>query len=422
MRMNVLLECLATLLLLHAFILLLHIAIPAKQVEGYVCDVVSTRRRLKYRLNGLRCLLVSVIPFILGLLLLSPAGQQQHEIYLLCFLSYNYATLALLSNILGLALTVYMVYIRFPRLSAVEKKGNAVRRAPTATVATNGNSNASVDTALDQRGMAFFNGLEFNPRVVIFGRVVVDIKMYLYLVGAILLELNVLSSVLRERLESNRNENSRGMIVYAALLTWFCAEYMYFERVHLFTYDLFAEKVGFKLAWGCLCFYPFFYPIGMFPILYRDHDTASDITMWQACCIVVLFFTGCILTRGANLQKYYFRRFPERTTVFFGLVHQRTLQSSDRILCSGFWGLARHVNYFGEILQALALALPGFWLNSDDSSTTMCVLPWLYPLYCVLLFIPRQRDDDALMQQKYGPQVMDEYRSKVPYRIVPGLF
>jgi len=417
---------------LHAFLLLLHIAIPAKQVEGYVCDVVRTptRRRLKYRLNGLRCLLVvsAIPPFLLGLLRLSPAGQQQrHEIYFLCFLSYNYATFAVLSNILGLALTVYLVYFRFPRLSALEKKGNAVRRAPTATFATkthrNGsNNNASVDTALDQRGMAFYNGLEFNPRVVILGRVVVDIKMYLYLVGAILLELNVLSSVLRERLESNRNENSRGMIVYAALLTWFCAEYMYFERVHLFTYDLFAEKVGFKLAWGCLCFYPFFYPIGMFPILYRNHDTASDITMWQSCLIVALFFTGCTLTRGANLQKYYFRRFPERTTVFFGLVHQRTLQSSDQILCSGFWGLARHVNYFGEILQALALALPGFWLNSDDSSTAMCVLPWLYPLYYVLLFIPRQRDDDALMQQKYGPQVMGEYRSKVPYRIVPGLF
>ena len=31
-----------------------------------------------------------------------------------------------------------------------------------------------------------------------------------------------------------------------------------------------------------------------------------------------------------------------------------------KILCSGFWGLARHINYFGEIVQAIALALPGW--------------------------------------------------------------
>ena len=30
-----------------------------------------------------------------------------------------------------------------------------------------------------------------------------------------------------------------------------------------------------------------------------------------------------------------------------------------RILVSGWWGLARHVNYLGEILQAVALSVPG---------------------------------------------------------------
>ena len=30
------------------------------------------------------------------------------------------------------------------------------------------------------------------------------------------------------------------------------AEYLNFEQVHLYTYDIMAERVGFKLGWGCL--------------------------------------------------------------------------------------------------------------------------------------------------------------------------
>ncbi len=36
------------------------------------------------------------------------------------------------------------------------------------------------------------------------------------------------------------------------MLSWFCVEYLMHEHVHLFTYDLFAERTGFKLTWGCL--------------------------------------------------------------------------------------------------------------------------------------------------------------------------
>ena len=52
-----------------------------------------------------------------------------------------------------------------------------------------------------------------------------------------------------------------------------------------------------------------------------------------------------------------------------------------RVLCS--WGLSRHINYLGEILQALALALPGYL-------TAGSLVPFLYPLYYVALMLPRQ--------------------------------
>jgi delta14-sterol reductase len=47
--------------------------------------------------------------------------------------------------------------------------------------------------------------------------------------------------------------------------------------------------------------------------------------------------------------------------------------------------------------------------------------PWLYPLYYVILLFTRQIADDKLCAAKYGP-LWDEYRKKVPYRIIPFIY
>ena len=47
--------------------------------------------------------------------------------------------------------------------------------------------------------------------------------------------------------------------------------------------------------------------------------------------------------------------------------------------------------------------------------------PWLYPLYYVLLLVPRQIDDDRRCALRYGA-LWDEYCRRVPYRIVPYVY
>lgn len=83
------------------------------------------------------------------------------------------------------------------------------------------------------------------------------------------------------------------------------------------------------------------------------------------------------------------------------------------VLCSGFWGVSRHVNYLGEILMATGLTLVLGW--------PLVIGPWLYPLYYVALLVPRERADDRRCAAKYGP-LWERYRAKVPsaYR-APGL-
>ncbi len=209
--------------------------------------------------------------------------------------------------------------------------------------------------------------------------------------------------------------SSLAMRTYVGCFSWFLFEYLANEDVHLYTYDLFAEKVGFKLVWGCLFFYPFFYCIGIHPLVGIAPET--DLQPLQAALTVALFFIGWVFTRGANMQKFYMRTQPECRWVFWGLVEQRCLPDT-HLLISGFWGVSRHFNYFGEIIQALALALPALLVS--QTVTGRC-LAALYPLYYVALFVPRQQDDDRICAVKYGDK-WAQYEKLVRWRIVPGVW
>ena len=61
-----------------------------------------------------------------------------------------------------------------------------------------------------------------------------------------MLALNLLSgAVLHVR---TRGVPARAMAAYAGPLAWFVLEYLWFEHVHTYTYDIFRERVGFKMV------------------------------------------------------------------------------------------------------------------------------------------------------------------------------
>ncbi|HEY9595059.1 MAG TPA: DUF1295 domain-containing protein, partial [Spirochaetia bacterium] len=115
---------------------------------------------------------------------------------------------------------------------------------------------------------------------------------------------------------------------------------------------------------------------------------------------------------GANMQKFFFKLDPTR--VYLGFISPRTVSNGKQtLLCSGFWGVARHINYLGEILMSMGLTLalgwPALWMA------------WLYPLYYVGLLFSRERDDEKRCARKYGV-LWAEYTRKVPRRIIPGIY
>jgi protein-S-isoprenylcysteine O-methyltransferase Ste14 len=350
-------------LLVYVLVLGLHLLVPARWTSGYVRDAV-TGAPLRYRLNGLRVLAVVAALWAAA----CACGLLPWDLFYV-----QRWPMAAGACALGLVFTLAVVLPAPP-----------VRSSLVADL---------------------YLGRLSNPQWL-GGRV--DAKMYLYLVGAVMLELNVASFTARH-LVLHAADPSRGVLLYAGLFTFFVAEYLNFERVHLYTYDLFAERVGFKLGWGCLVFYPFFYCIGLWSVAERPNPR-TPIPLLVSYGL--LFFCGWVLSRGANLQKFFFKTEPQRR--FLGwLVPVAIAGGGKQLLASGFWGLSRHINYLGEILMALGLTL-SLGYPGD-------VFPWLYPVYYVALLLPRQRSDDQRCAEKYGA-LWEEYCRKVPYRIIPWVY
>jgi delta14-sterol reductase len=352
---------LITPLVAYAVITLLHVAIPARRRTGYVKSEV-TGEVLKYRTNGRFVLLASIlIWFVLGYFHLVP------YVWL-----YETRWLGLIGACaIGLAFSLYIV-LRYPAT-----------------------------------GKSFFADLWFGrAKDVQIKDGFIDAKVWFYLVGAVMLQLNVLSFA-AFHLENVKSVNP-GFLLGCGMLTWFCIEYLIFERVHLWTYDFIAERVGFKLGFGCLAFYPYFYTVALW---FTAPLPNPGLPVWLTILFGVLFLCGWVLTRGSNMQKYLFKTEPGRK--FLWITPEVLSDGKYTLLVNGFWGASRHINYLGEVIQAVAIALAAGYFGIWEV--------WLYPIYYVALFISRQADDDKVCRAKYGP-LWDEYTAKVKYKIVPRLY
>lgn len=349
--------------IVYALILGLHLALPARRVVGYVRDE-ATGKLLEYRLNG---------PLVLALMVLLWVTLGATEVLGWDWL-YRHRWSGLAGScVLGVLFSLAMVL--------------PVRSSGRSFLA---------DLYLGRvENRQFLNAK-------------MDAKMFLYLVGAVMLGLNLLSFTAHHVLAFGADHSS-GVLLYCTLFFWFVVDYLAFERVHLYTYDIFAERVGFKLGFGCLTFYPYFYLVGLWLAAgLPDPGTPG----WLLVVSAAVFFIGWSLSRGANMQKYIFKLDPER--LFLGVVRPRVLSDGrNALLYSGFWGVARHVNYLGEILMAVGLTLvlgyPGRWTV------------WLYPLYYLALLVPRERADERRCAAKYGA-LWGEYVRLVPRRILPWLY
>jgi delta14-sterol reductase len=234
------------------------------------------------------------------------------------------------------------------------------------------------------------------------------------------------------------------------LVTAFQALYVfdsyYMEPAILTTMDITTDGFGFMLAFGDVVWVPFVYSqqaryLSVFPI----HLGITGCTG-----VLAIAFTGYYIFRSANNQKNRFRTNPNDPRISH-LKYMET-KSGSKLLISGYWGTARHINYLGDWIQSWAYSLPtaaaGYIVSSSSTSPAVAsaiaagevpvqygdkllvqgaargwgvVFTYFYVLYFGILLVHRERRDEDKCVRKYGAD-WKRYTQLVPSRIIPGIY
>jgi Delta14-sterol reductase len=245
----------------------------------------------------------------------------------------------------------------------------------------------------------FFMGRELNPRIGDF-----DWKVFCELrpglIGWFVLNLAFCKE---QRAELGYNTWSMYLIVlFQGMYVW---DALFQEECILTTMDVTTDGFGYMLVLGDLAWVPFTYSLQARYLV--KHDPHLSVPALMA--IVGLYLLGYWIFRSSNSEKDAFRRNPKDPAVRH-LSYMPT-QRGTLLLTSGWWGMARKINYTGDYIMGLAWCmLCGFG----------SIVPYFYAVYFAILLVHRSIRDDHMCQEKYGDD-WEEYKRRVPYRFIPHI-
>jgi 7-dehydrocholesterol reductase len=188
------------------------------------------------------------------------------------------------------------------------------------------------------------------------------------------------------------------------------------EDWYLRTIDICHDHFGFYLAWGCIVWLPGIYTLQT-QYLARNPVPLSP---GYATGILLTGVGGYALFRSVNHQKDLVRRMNGHCMLWGSLadvlrVKYTTndgIEHHSLLLCSGWWGYARHVNYLGDLILSYSMCA---------TCGTENLLPWTYAIFMTILLIHRCWRDEERCSKKYG-KYWEEYCKKVKWVIIPGIY
>lgn len=247
----------------------------------------------------------------------------------------------------------------------------------------------------------FFMGSALNPRIKDF-----DLKLFFESKIGMTTWIVLTLSMAAAQYETD-GSLSLSMILVCLFQLWYVADFYVFENAMLSTWDINYENYGFMLFFGFVVWMPFNFSLQAQYLVYHR----PELPIWAVAGIVVLNFAGYFIFRTSNLQKHAFRTNPDALIWGKKPTFLQTKRGT-KLLTSGWWGVARHTNYLGDLMMALAWCLPAAFAH---------VPPYFYFIYFAPLLIDRERRDHKVCAKKYGPD-WDEYCKKVKYRILPYVY
>lgn len=334
---------------------------------------------LAYRVNGLKAWIVSNGGFLLGGLVL--------KAFPLSIIADHWAGLLVAANVYGFLLTAAaFVKAHLSPTHADDRK-------------------FSGSWLYD-----LFMGIEFNPRL----GGLFDLKLFHN--GRPGIVAWTMINVSFAAAQYNRfGAVTDSMVLVNVLQALYVVDFFLHEDWYLKTMDIAHEHFGFYLSWGDSVWLPFMYTLQAQYLAY--HPIQLHHYFWP---VLVLGVLGYGVFREANFQKDQCRRTDGKCQIWGrpARVIRTVYKSADGrtnhslLLVSGFWGLARHCNYTGDLLlSAMMCAATG----ARD------LLPYFYLVFMVILLVHRVERDNQRCAGKYGAY-WSEYVAQVPYKLIPGIY
>ena len=182
------------------------------------------------------------------------------------------------------------------------------------------------------------------------------------------------------------------------------------------TIDICHDHFGFYLAWGSMVWLP-----GMYTL--QTQYLAKNPVILSSLNVILLVASGgggYILFRSVNHQKDLVRRTKGNCQIWGSpaeimRVKYKTKDGKEHdslLLCSGWWGMARHVNYLGDLVLSYSMCATCGFRN---------LLPWTYAIFMTILLIHRCWRDEERCSNKYG-KGWQEYCARVKWVIIPGVY
>ncbi|EKD20194.1 uncharacterized protein L3040_007191 [Drepanopeziza brunnea f. sp. 'multigermtubi'] len=401
--------------------LVLHRVLPGEEIEGVE---LAAGGKLKYKLNTWSSTMFTFAILAAG------TAYQGADFPVWTYIYDNYLQIVTANMLISYFLATF-VYVR----SFSVKPGNAELRELAAGGHT---GNMLYD---------WFIGRELNPRVTLPFLGEIDIKEWCELrpglMGWIILDFTFIAH------QYKTYGYITDSIVLATLFqTLYVLDAYWMENAILTTMDITTDGFGFMLAFGDLAWVPFVYSfqakyLATYPLSLGPYGCAGVLS--------VLGF-GYYIFRSSNNEKNRFRTDPSDPRV----AHLKYIEtkSGSKLLTSGWWGTARHINYLGDWIMSWAMCLttglsgylvqhssvapaPGmsladksFVYEGPTSYTEVfqgsargygVIITYWYMFYFGILLIHREMRDEEKCIRKYGDD-WKRYCEIVKYRLIPGIY